>query len=617
VVTPVITVPPSQTAAPSAGQASTRDATLEVTDTAMGTIIPVNLGRFRAVCKLVHFDIAGGDTSIEMVALIGEGPIDGVESIWLDQTQVYPTPPSWVTSLVIRTGTLTQTPPGNITNSTIAQLAWPGYAYVSITVNLATAPINGGMPRVEIAGRGLLAWDYSNATIPAPDFPTVWTENPMAALMLLMRSPDFGCGLSKSMVDALESSPGKSWYDSALGCDAVVDRLLVQVSGNTLSDTSAGTDYPRAQSFKAINDSFAIQVKIQVLDHGADGKGWPDLFQLRASLSGTASPLYPVILPAGPSGGWTCSTDPNMFPCPPAPINGPGDYYLTAWYGNDITQVSAGRVFVAGTTYYLVMPQNASVKWYLNSTTNNYTDGSAYYLSGSWAGQIYDHWFRTAVAEKMFRLELTITQRQPIEQAVTPILQVCNGRWGYWDGLYRVSLDHLAAGSLVISDQESVAPDILATQGTMQCTRSTPEVPNLAIGDYLDTVTWDRVEVSVPWLTVTEGIDQPRELRMSVLAVPSGDQMYRLLSTWLARGRRTWHATCSVPQHGIRLHPGMLVQLKSRLFTSTKTMLVDTVSDNSHGTFDLALIEWNAADFCTAAYVPQTVVNTVTQLPDA
>jgi len=612
--TPVLITTPSLSTVPGASQATTRDVSLEITDTAMGTLIPINLGRFMASFKIVHFDIIA-NRYVEMVVLIGEGPIDGIETVSIDSTQVYPTPPTWMDSIVLRTGTLDQQPPGNITNATIAQLAWPGFAYLSMRLDLQTAPINGGLPRVEVAGRGLLGWNYATDPTGAPDFPVEWTENPMALLMLLMRSPDFGCGLPRTALDALESGVGTSWYDSCLGCDAVVDRLLVQSFGNTNSDTAASNSADRAEAFTAINDSFALQVKIQVLDHSLDGKGWNDIFQLRTSPFGAAQTLYPIVLPGGASPGWTCSTDLSTFPVIPTPISGPGDYYLTAWYGNDVAQEDQGRVYVSGTTYYLVMPANAGCKWYMNTLTNVYPGGNAMVRTPAWVGVNYDYWFRTAVAEKMFRLEYTVAQRQPIEQVVTPILQVCNGRWGLWDGLYRVSLDHLAAGSLLLSDQESDNPDILLVQDTMQGTRSSPEIPNCAIAEFIDTVTWDRAEVKVLWDTVQEGLDQLRELRFSCLPFPSGDQAWRLLSTWLARGRRTWHAACSTAQHGIRLHPGMLVQLKSRLFSTTKTMIVDTVTDNAHGTFDLSLFEYSVDDFVLAAYVPQTVVTTITQLP--
>jgi hypothetical protein len=633
VVTPVVTPTATATTVPGASQPTTRDVTLEISDTAMGTIIPINLGKFYATFKIVHFDLPNNST-LEMIALIGEGPIDAVEGIWIDSTPVYGTAltlgqttpltvPSWVESIVIRTGTPGQTPPGNITNSTIAQLAWPGFAYVSIRLNLQTAAISGGLPRVTICGRGLLGWNFGDAALPAPDLPLCWSENPIGLLYALMRSPDFGCGLSKAMFDVLENTPGRSWYDAALACDQVADRLTVQPVGNTTTNAAVGGNpgsfNQHGQAFAAVNDSFAIQVKLKVLNHGVDGKGWPDLLSLRASWWGSPSPLWPVGRLGGSSPGWTCSQD-GSTPLVPVPINGPGDYYLTAWYGNDLNEMNSGRVFTTGMQLMLSLAENASVQWYANTLSG----GLALPTSADTIDS-YNHetlvtgnmWYQTAVAEKSYRLELIVTQRQPIEQVVTPILQVCNGRWGVWDGLYRVSIDdNAAAPTITISDQESDSPDILITQDTLQCTRSTPDVPNVAIGDFIDTMTWDREEVSVAWLTVTEGLDQFRELRFSCLAVPSGDQMYRLLSTWLARGRRTWKAACSVPQHGIRLRPGDLVFLKSRLFTSTKTVMVDTVKDNTAGTFDLTLIEYNAADFCTVAYVPQTVVTTVTQLPN-
>ena len=625
--------------------AASRDKTLEASDTAMGTIIPINLGAFRASFKLVHFDIQGD--FVECVALIGEGPIESVDAVWIDSSPAYgwpltvPNPnqyntpaqhsTSWIRDVVVRLGTLDQLPPGNITNPTIAQLAWPGFAYVSIRY-MMLGNAAGGIPRVEIAGKGLLGWDYANPTLPAPDLPVAWTENPIACLMALMRSPDFGCGLSKSMLDAMENTPGKSWYDCALACDNVVTRLGVEDAGSTSGTTPVGT-YPRVQVFTTVNDSFVLQVKIKVLDHSLDGKGYPDLFQLQNSIypGATTAPLLPIMLNGGLNPGWTCSLDEATLPTVPVAINGAGDYYFTAFYGNDIAQAEAGNVYAAGTKMYLLMNPVAGAQWYMNEATDDYDTqgglygpGNAIYMSvpagpgysATWTAANYQMWFRTAVAEKMFRLELTITQRQPIEQVVTPILQICNGRWGWWDGLYRVSLDHMASGSLLLSDQEFDNPDIPIVQDTLQCTRSSPDTPNVAIGDYYDTTTWDKREVWVPWLSVIEGLAQFRELRFSSMAVPSGDQAFRLLTTWLNRGQRTWHAQCSVPQHGIRLHPGMLVQLKSRMFSSTKTMIVDTVDDNSAGTFDITMLEYNAADFCMAGYASQGVIDTATQMPD-
>ena len=218
----------------------------------------------------------------------------------------------------------------------------------------------------------------------------------------------------------------------------------------------------------------------------------------------------------------------------------------------------------------------------------------------------------TVGGEKQFRVSIVVAQRQPIESVAKSILQVCNGRTGRWDGKHRITLDGSAAGSLVVSDLQSPVPDIPILQDTLSCGRNDSEVPNTTQGQYLDTTTWTQLPVKVETLAVQQGLEQPRILDVGFVAVPSGGQLYRLLATWLARAGRTWRASCSVPQHGMRLTPGSTVAVTSRLFTGKKTVLVDDLSDAPGGTFSLALVEYDVADFSTASYTPQANVPTTT-----
>jgi hypothetical protein len=255
--------------------------------------------------------------------------------------------------------------------------------------------------------------------------------------------------------------------------------------------------------------------------------------------------------------------------------------------------------------------QAAVTKWHHNSLTDDYADGKAQYKSGTWIDQLYDHWFRAYEAEQAFRCALTISERISIENVIDTLLKTCNGRIGWWDGKYRVSLDSEAAVAGTISDDPNDNPDLLILKDTLRVGRSESEIPNVGIGTFYDVQTWTRPEVKYLSAAIKAGTEQEKLLRQDA-AVPSGGQLYRLLGTWVLRGARTWRASGSVHQKGMKYAPGDLLTMSCNLFTGTKTVLIDDMRDAPDGKFELSLVEWAAADFLEEPYIAQAVVATTT-----
>jgi hypothetical protein len=742
-------VPPRQDTIPRAGQAAIRRTEMEISDTAENRCCPINYGIFRFSVPLVHADIVSG--KLELIGLVGEGPIGGIDYVWVDEKQVYPSPPAWATCQ-LRLGTTTQTAVTNISNTTVKDWTHPGRAYVSIQLTLATAPIVGAIPRVEVQGRGIVCEDLGGGANP-----WAWTEDPIWHLADALKNADYGAGGSATDLDIA------GFVAAAAECDEEITyESLASIGQQSSNQQLPLSDYDRLQSFKAPGSGFKVEVRIRAVAAtgvaigfpccirttpdganivpdtlcdpvmpaaGADYTLWGTWVDIHGFTAGQT--LYLVTLSAGVSSS-AGPRDPGTGADDPAvgtlPWNNPGaitygshtytdyavspttthylkatdfgfsipvgatitgielgikrwvdydddwgdwardsrvrlvkggtvqatdkassdywpnveveksyggqyDLWGSAWTPADVNATNFGAVLsadVAGPSLYPGNVANVSrmritvyyttpgggpasnMKWHHNSLTDGYADGKAQYKSGTWVDQLYDHWFRASVAEQKYRCALTVLDRQSFEQLAQTILQTCHGRLSWWDGLWRVTLDELAASTGTISDDPADTPDIPIIAGSLVCSHDDRERPNTGVGTYLAVDDWTRKEVRYEDAVIQAGTEQPKELRQDGAAVPSGGQMFRLLSTWVRRARRTWRASCRVPQHGLTKAPGDLLTLLSRLFTGTKTVLIEDITDAPDGSFTFSLVEYAAADFSILPYIAQPIVPTTT-----
>ena len=578
-----------------AGEPSTRDLSLEVSDTAEGRIELVNYGRFRVGCGLVHGDIVSG--KLEVVAHAGAGPLSAIDYVWVNDKLVYPGAPPTGVEVEVRLGgsiiagalSFEQAAFTIISNSTIASMQHPGQALVAVRVNLTTsvAIVSGNMPKVEAAGRGLLMVSALAHTMYPPASPVYgFTENPIWHLVDALSRQQYGAGIPLAGLNMLETPIGGSSIElAAWACDSIITYENFSPIGQQNSNQYLlCSTYLRNQSFKAPAITFRIEARIRAV---ADGWINPLLFRVRTSPSGTD------IEPTDTSG------------------------LLSVLAGQDYTiwaEWTGDHGFEKGQTLYFVILNTGwavNMQWHHNSLTNAYPDGKAQYYGGSWIDINYDHWFRAYEAEQTFRCALTVSERTPIEQVAETILRTCNGRIGWWDGLYRVFLDGEATVAGTISDKASDAPDLLIVGGTLKVGRSEGEVANVGVGSFYDVQTWTRPEVKYQADAVKAGTEQEKILRQDA-AVPSGGQLYRLLGTQVKRGARTWRGSCAVAQKGIRFAPGDLLTMSCSLFAGTKTVIIDDMRDAAGGTFELSLLEWAASDFVEEPYVAQAVVATTT-----
>jgi hypothetical protein len=567
--------------------------TLEITDTMEGRAALIHYGRFRATCGIVHGDIVSG--KLEIIAHVGHGPICAIDYVWVNEKLVYPgTPPTGVEVEVRLGGSITGPPYAIsyeqaaftiISNATISAMQHPGQACVALRISLTTSVeiISGNTPRIEVAGRGLYV---RNPASMDPDF--IWTENPILCLSDAMERTDYGCSIPPYAGTDWSTSGSASFNAARLACDQIITYETLSWRGQTSSNQQLlCSDFDRLQSFKAPARCFKVEVKIQAVAT----TGYYISFQ--GSLRTT------------PDGA---DINADLFSTPELAIAGQ-DYIVWAiWY--DTHGIEKDQLV------YLVWKKTAwqasNMKWHHNSLTDGYADGKAQYKSGTWIDQLYDHWFRAYEVEQMFRCALTISERMAIEQVATLLLRTCNGRIGWWDGKYRVSLDGEATVAGTISDKASDSPDLLIAGGTLKMGRSEAEVANLGIGTFYDVQTWTRPEVRYAAAEVKAGTAQEKILQQNQVAVPSGGQLYRLLGTWLKCGEHTWRCSCIVGQKGIRFAPGDLLTLSCSLFTGTKTVLIDDMRDAADGRFELSLREWAAADYLEEPYLAQAVVATTT-----
>lgn len=580
---------------PTVGEATTRDLSLEITDTAEGRTALIHYGRFRVACPIVHGDIVSG--KLEMVTHVGEGPICAIDSVWVNEKLVYPgTPPTGVEVQVRLGGTITGTPQGIsyeqaaftiISNSTIASMQHPGQALVAVRINLTTSVqiISGNTPKVEVAGRGLYV---QNPASMDPWY--VWTENPILCLSDAMQRGEYGCGIPPySGTDWRTVTPPYGSFDAAMiACDQIVTYETLSWRGQTSSNQQLlVSDFDRLQSFKAPARGFKVEIKV------------------RAVAATGININFPCVLRITPDGADIVA---DAFSASQAPVADADYTFWGIWYDTHGIEKDQLVYLVSLKTAW----QASNMKWHHNSLTNKYADGKSQKKNGSWADVNYDHWFRAYEAEQMFRCSLTISERMSIERVVEALLKTCNGRIGWWDGLYRVFLDSEATVAGTISDKPSDAPDLLIIGGTLRMGRAEAEIPNVAIGTWFDVQTWTRPEVKYLSAAVKTGTEQEKILRREDVPLPSGGQLYRLLGTWVLRSARTWRASGGVSQKGIKYAPGDLLTMSCSLFAGTKTVLIDDMRDAPGGTFELSLVEWAASDFLQEPYLAQAVVPTTT-----
>ncbi|HNV10659.1 MAG TPA: phage tail protein [Propionibacteriaceae bacterium] len=571
---PITSEPPSvppvrrqRTPAPHATELRERRE-IVISDTAEGYCIPILLGRFRLTCRIVHFDLVS-QARLDIVALVGHGELEGIDSVEFEDTEVYASSVPWC-QCQVRLGTTTQTPVTNIAHSSWAS-ALPGLAYVALRIRTQTAPLHGGLPRIVVRGRGV--------KLANPGGAASWSENPARMVYHLLTDSVYGAGIPAANVDGTLPT-----LDDPAG---IIDYTSLEYIGQTGEDSEAGGgDYDRSQSFVMPCRNVVIMVKVRFAPSGGTPSSYTFPCELRATQDGSAITPAAVETTAG----------------------GAGTYTVRAWFGQDL---GGSTALVPGSTYYLVLPKTgdgAYYYWKLNTATNAYAGGKAQLKSGSWVDVSYDHWFKVAYAERPYRASLIIDQRQPVENVISDLLRVFHGRLAWYDDAWHILADWAGSSIGTISDRDNA--DIPICAGSLRVERRDAAVPNTCIVTYRDTEDWTEREVRYDAAGVLDGTEQPRELRIRALTVPSGGQAYRLAKTWLTRARRTWTASCRVPQDGIEAALCDRVTLDTMLYSAPVTCLVNGITDGPDGTFDLDLVPYVAGDFATDAYLPESPVDT-------
>lgn len=567
---PVPYVPPANRQRPAAPVVTELRERREITlsDTAEGYCIPILLGRFRTTCRIVHFDLVS-QVRLDIVALVGHGELEGIDSVEFEDEEVYATTAAWC-ECQVRLGTTSQTAVTNIAHASWGSVL-PGLAYVALRISTPTAPLHGGLPRIVVKGRGL--------KIANPGTTSSWSENPARMVYDLLTNTVYGAGIPTANVDSTLPS-----MDSVTGG---VDYTGTSYIGQTGEDSEAGGgDYDRSQSFVMPYRNVVITVKVRFAPSGGTPSSYTFPCELRATQDGSAITAAAVETTAG----------------------GAGTYSIRAWFGQDLGGATA---LVPGATYYLVLPKTgdgAYYYWKLNTATNAYADGKAERKDGTWGDVSHDHYFKVAYAEKLYRASLVIDQRQPVESAISELLRVFHGRLAWYDAAWHILADWDGASVGTISDKDGA--DIPICVGSLRVERRDTALPNTCVVSYLDTDDWAEKEVRYDAAGVSGGTEQPRELRIRALTVPSGGQAYRLAKTWLTRARRTWTASCRVPQDGIEAELCDQVTLDTTLYASTVTCLVNGISDGPDGTFDLDLLVYASGDFATDAYLAESPTDT-------
>lgn len=544
-------VPPQYTPAPTPAEVR-EQREIVVSDTAEGFCIPILLGRYKTACRVVHFDLVS-EMRLDIVALVGHGPLESIDSVTVDDEEVYSSTVGWCVTQV-KLGTTSQTELANIAHAAWAS-AVPGLALVGLKINLAQAPLHGGLPRIEVRGRGLQIYDPAGGVS--------WSEDPARMVYECLTNGIWGAGIPTADVSTTLPT-----------LNTPVDYTSLEAIGQTDSDSEVGDDYDRLQSFIMPHANVVISVRMKF-------SGVPAAYS------------FPCVLRTTRDGA-------DIAPALAVAVSlGAGTYTMAAYFGEDW----GGDALVPGDTYYLVLESTSDYLWRINTATDEYADGGAEYLDGTWQATNYDHWFQVAFAERLYRASHIISQRQPMQAAIAELLRVFHGRLAWYDGKWRIRWDWVGTSVGTLSDKDG--GDIPILRGSLRVERRDSGMPNVCVVTYLDTQDWTEREVRYQATALAAGSEQPRELRVRALCVPSGGQAYRLAKTWLTRARRSWAATCRVPQDGIEAALCDKATLDTYLYAATKTVLINGITDGPDGTFDLSLLEFASGDFSTDAYIPE------------
>ncbi|MFZ5785614.1 MAG: hypothetical protein ACOY3Y_04155, partial [Acidobacteriota bacterium] len=207
------------------GGSAARNVEVEITDSQVGRVQPVAYGPQRIACKEVYGPVPLASFYLETVYLVAEGPIESIDAVYLNGTQVYPSPPAWC-SVVVRLGTTSQTEITEVSDSQWSSV-YPGYALVYIKLNMLAKDVEPGRPLVEVVGRFLKVYDPRTGQ-------TRYSANPALIVRDVMTNVEYGAGISSSLID-----------DTSLGalathCDQIVGGVTEGFeSTNSLTQGSA------------------------------------------------------------------------------------------------------------------------------------------------------------------------------------------------------------------------------------------------------------------------------------------------------------------------------------------------------------------------------------------
>lgn len=556
------------------GLGAQRSQEIEITDSADGRCVPIAYGRVKFRPNCIFFTVSA--VFVEAVYLLGEGPIESVEKIWLNGEEVYPTTSATVTT-VIRLGTTSQTEITEVSNSQWASI-YPGYALLYLRA--LTSELTPGIPQLEVDVKGRKLYDSRAGA-------TAWSENPILMLRDLLTSSDYGAGLTSD--DLAEGW----WNDAADVCDEVIagtTNLLTanqsDVETNTTglgvyqssgSPTLARVTTALWQGSASAKATAASSTNLSILTTpNTSGlvAGRTYSFSVYARASATAARTMKAGIFWHTSGGVFISSS-----------LGTAIAATTDWTRVTVTATAPPTAAQAYLAVELVGAQAGDEVWW---------DGAQLEAGAVTA---WTQGGTTRAADTRYRASVVIAERTPAERLVLDLLRLCMGRIWEADGKIYVACDTTGDSLWTITDDGAGADEIPLLRAPT-FSRSYSETPNTVRITYLDTSTWEPDEAVAETSAVQAGNEQPRELRIDMLEIPSRSQAYRLAVQWLRISQHTLRVTCRIPQHGIQIAPGDLLTITAETGPLTaEVMRVAAVTASGDGEYDLDLQEYDADDY--------------------